>query len=117
MVLLPQINYSFEFKIVKLWADAYLETTNPDIRKPIAFGTTMIIERYELLDLFCWNWCSKYLGIKVPKPIKARTKNKLDPKLYMKSLFVKSLLIASLKLVGIQGNSLRGIDNWLGAAR
>ena len=45
MVPMPPIDYSFEFKIGKLWADAYLETTNPDIRKPIAFGTTMIIER------------------------------------------------------------------------
>ena len=38
-----------------------------------------------------------YLGMKVPKPMKAKTKKRLEKKLHMKSLFRMSLMMAALK--------------------
>ena len=41
-------------------------------------------------------WNSMYLGMKVPKPMKAKTKKRLEKKLHMKSLFRISRMMAAL---------------------
>ena len=41
-------------------------------------------------------WNSMYLGMNVPKPMKAKTKKRLEKKLHMKSLFLTSLMMAAL---------------------
>ena len=42
-------------------------------------------------------WNSMYLGMNVPKPMKAKTKKRLEKKLHMKSLFLTSRMMAALK--------------------
>ena len=51
-------------------------------------------------------WNSMYFGMKVPKPMKAKTKKRLEKKLHMNSLFRISLIIAAL-------NPLMAFCSWL----